>query len=171
MSMISPTLGDTFSEDDIEFGRAEGRATLFFTTFTFTRLPTASSPSLIWEMRRISRRTEGRISGVTGSWFRGCRTSPDLSRSWLMKMQMVFVLEMVAVSFLEPGSSGGPGDPFAVSHFAFQFTFGNQGGNGVDHHHTSRAPERDQAVGNFRPVRHGPAGDQEIVNINPQFWA
>ena len=38
-------------------------ATLFFTTFTRTRLPVVSSPSLIWPMRRTSRRTGHKTSG------------------------------------------------------------------------------------------------------------
>ncbi len=49
---------DASGEQDVELGDAKGRATLFLTTLTLTRLPTTSVPCLMESMRRMSSRTD-----------------------------------------------------------------------------------------------------------------
>ena len=65
---------------------------MFLTTFALTRLPTTSPFCLIESMRRMSMRTEEKnfrarppvvVSGLPNM-------TPIFSRSWLMKMQVVF---------------------------------------------------------------------------------
>ena len=65
---------------------------MFLTTFALTRLPTTSPFCLMESMRRMSMRTEEKnfrarppvvVSGLPNM-------TPIFSRSWLMKMQVVF---------------------------------------------------------------------------------
>ena len=95
MSRIEPSLEMPVPYMMSNSACLKGGATLFLTTLTRTRLPTDSPPSLMLSMRRISRRTEeknlrarppGVVSGLPNM-------TPIFSRSWLMKMQVVFDLE------------------------------------------------------------------------------
>ena len=51
-------VADAVVVEDVELDLRKGGAILFLTTVTCVRLPTTSSPSLIWPMRRMSRRTD-----------------------------------------------------------------------------------------------------------------
>ncbi len=77
-----------------------GGATLFFTTFAFTRLPTIASPFFTCAMRRMSIRTDaanfkasppGVVSGLPNMM-------PIFMRSWLMKMIIVWPFAAKATS-------------------------------------------------------------------------
>jgi len=58
--------------------------------------------------------------------------TPIFMRIWLMKMIAVWDLEVMAVSFECLGHEPGLEAHVAVAHFAFDFGFRGEGGDGVD---------------------------------------